>query len=50
MRKEAGLELTDRIILTLPDGDDLLQHEDWIKSETFATRIRSGETLAIIKA
>ena len=29
MRKEAGLELTDRIELTLPEGDaDLLAHED----------------------
>jgi isoleucyl-tRNA synthetase len=50
MRKEAGLELTDRIVLTLPDGDDLKLHEDWIKAETLATRIEPGETLAIAKA
>jgi isoleucyl-tRNA synthetase len=50
MRKEAGLELTDRIVLTLPDGDELMRHEDWIKSETLSTRIQSGETLAISKA
>src|SRR5439155_25663534 len=34
MRKDAGLELTDRITLTLPETDaDLLQHEQWIKDE-----------------
>jgi isoleucyl-tRNA synthetase len=41
MRKEAGLELTDRITLTLPeDHADLLQHEQWIKDEVLATEIR----------
>jgi isoleucyl-tRNA synthetase len=50
MRKDEGLELTDRIVLTLPDGDDLLRHADWIKSETLATHIQRGETLAIAKA
>jgi isoleucyl-tRNA synthetase len=41
MRKDAGLELTDRITLTLPESDsDLLEHEDWIKSEVLATAIR----------
>ena len=50
MRKDAGLELTDRIVLTLPDGDDLLPHEDWIKAETLATRIERGASLAITKA
>jgi isoleucyl-tRNA synthetase len=40
MRKDAGLELTDRIRLTLPAGDaDLLQHADWIKEEVLATEI-----------
>src|SRR5947199_2763797 len=35
MRKDAGLELTDRIQITLPEADaDLLQHADWIKDET----------------
>jgi len=50
MRKDAGLELTDRIVLTLPDGDDLLPHEDWIKAETLASRIERGASLAITKA
>jgi isoleucyl-tRNA synthetase len=41
MRKEAGLELTDRITLTLPENHaDLLQHEQWIKDEVLATEIR----------
>jgi isoleucyl-tRNA synthetase len=40
MRKDAGLELTDRIRLTLPASDvDLLDHADWIKEEVLATEI-----------
>jgi len=51
MRKEAGLDVTDRIVLTLPgNGDDVLQHADWIKQETLATRIEQGEELGISKA
>jgi len=51
LRKEAGLEVTDRIVLTLPgNGDDVLQHADWIKQETLATRIEQGEELRISKA
>jgi isoleucyl-tRNA synthetase len=49
LRKEAGLELTDRIVVTLPDDGDLLQHADWIKSETLAVRVEPGEELAIEK-
>jgi isoleucyl-tRNA synthetase len=42
MRKEAGLELTDRITLTLPQSEtDLLVHEDWIKNEVLATQIET---------
>ena len=42
MRKDAGLALTDRITLTLPEEDaDLLQHEQWIKDEVLATEIRT---------
>jgi isoleucyl-tRNA synthetase len=48
MRKEAGLEITDRIVLTLPEnGDSLLRHEEWIKAETLAVRIERGSELAI---
>jgi isoleucyl-tRNA synthetase len=40
MRKEAGLALTDRIRLTLPESDgDLLRYADWIKEEVLATEI-----------
>jgi isoleucyl-tRNA synthetase len=40
MRKEAGLELTDRITLSLPSGDaDLLAHAEWIKAETLAVSV-----------
>jgi isoleucyl-tRNA synthetase len=50
MRKDAGLELTDRIVLTLPEDGDLADHEDWIKAETLATTVRRGPELAIAKA
>jgi isoleucyl-tRNA synthetase len=43
MRKDAGLELTDRIVLTLPAEPDLLRHEEWIKQETLAIRIETGD-------
>src|SRR6266581_3732862 len=40
MRKEQGLELTDRIRITLPAAQsELLRHEDWIKQETLAVEI-----------
>jgi isoleucyl-tRNA synthetase len=51
MRKEAGLEVTDRIVLTLArDQEDLLAHEDWIKRETLAERIELGDNLQVEKA
>jgi isoleucyl-tRNA synthetase len=41
-RKEAGLDLTDRIVVTLPGAaSDLLEHEDWIKEEVLAVEIRT---------
>jgi len=40
MRKDAGLELTDRIRLTLPQSDaDLLDFADWIKEEVLAVDV-----------
>jgi isoleucyl-tRNA synthetase len=44
MRKEAGLELTDRIVVTLPaDQADLLdRHADWIKDEVLAVSIEAN--------
>jgi isoleucyl-tRNA synthetase len=45
MRKQAGLELTDRITVTLPeDLAHLLAHEDWIKSEVLAVAIETDGT------
>ena len=42
MRKEAGLALTDRISVILPESDaDLLAHGSWIKEEVLATEIRT---------
>ncbi|MGH3040479.1 MAG: class I tRNA ligase family protein, partial [Gaiellaceae bacterium] len=42
MRKEQGLEITDRIVLTLPDGGDLAAFAERIKSETLAVEIEHG--------
>jgi isoleucyl-tRNA synthetase len=52
MRKEAGLELTDRIRLELPEADAaLLEHADWISRETLAVSVEAnGSKLAIAKA
>jgi isoleucyl-tRNA synthetase len=53
MRREAGLELTDRIVVTLPaDQSDLLRHADWIKHETLAVEVRAdgGAEPTIAKA
>ena len=50
MRKNAGLELTDRIGLTIPEADaDLLEHEDWIARETLAVSVALGAELALAK-
>ncbi len=52
LRKERGLELTDRIRLTVPERDaDLLAHADWIKRETLAVSIEAaGDELDLGKA
>jgi isoleucyl-tRNA synthetase len=51
MRKEAGLDVTDRIVLTVPAAEDaLLAHAETIKAETLATRIERGDALAVVKA
>ncbi|MEX2646720.1 MAG: DUF5915 domain-containing protein [Gaiellaceae bacterium] len=41
LRRQAGLELTDRIVVRLPaeHADLVEQHEDWIKDEVLAVRI-----------
>jgi isoleucyl-tRNA synthetase len=52
MRKDEGLEITDRIRLTLPGGDEDLvsAHGDWIKQETLAVELQvDGAGLQIEK-
>jgi isoleucyl-tRNA synthetase len=52
LRKERGLDVTDRIVLTIPSADeDLLgEHADRIKGETLAVELRAGESLELEKA
>ena len=49
MRKDAGLELTDRIVLTLPD-DDVLAPRGLDQGRDAGDAHRVGEALAIAKA
>jgi isoleucyl-tRNA synthetase len=52
MRKEQGLELTDRIVLTVPETESELvkQHGDWIKNEVLAVEIRVDGTSDVLIA
>ena len=51
MRKGAGLELTDRIVVTLPRREeDLLAYRDRIANEVLAREIKLGDDLEITKA
>jgi isoleucyl-tRNA synthetase len=52
LRKEQGLEVTDRIVLTLPrDEEEVLRHSDWIAEETLAVEIRTdGAELKLERA
>ena len=51
LRRDAGLEVTDRIVLTLPKSDEeVLLHRDWIAAETLATDVEVGDELAVRKA
>jgi isoleucyl-tRNA synthetase len=52
LRKEQGLELTDRIVLTVPEDDAGLvdRHGDWIRREVLALEIRLGPEPRIDKA
>jgi len=51
LRREAGLEVTDRIVLTIPNEDEaLLGHRDWIAGETLAEDVQVGDDLAVRKA
>jgi isoleucyl-tRNA synthetase len=50
LRKERGLELTDRIVLTVPDARRELadRHGDWIAREVLATELRvAGDELTL---
>jgi isoleucyl-tRNA synthetase len=51
MRKDEGLALTDRIVLTVPPAESELveRHGDWIKGEVLATEIRVDGDVAIAK-
>jgi isoleucyl-tRNA synthetase len=51
LRKERGLDVTDRIRLTIPasDADLLGQHAERIKEETLAVAIEVGDALEIEK-
>jgi isoleucyl-tRNA synthetase len=51
MRKDQGLEITDRIVLTVPnEAEPLLRWEDRIKSEVLAVEIRVDGDLAVERA
>jgi isoleucyl-tRNA synthetase len=51
LRRDAGLEVTDRIVLTIPNEDEaLLGHRDWIAGETLAEDVQVGDDLAVRKA
>ena len=52
LRQGRGLELTDRIVLTLPETESELveRHGDWIKDEVLAIEIRLDGALRIDKA
>jgi isoleucyl-tRNA synthetase len=43
MRKDQGLELTDRIAVTLPqaDADLVAEHAEWIKAEVLAVSLET---------
>jgi isoleucyl-tRNA synthetase len=48
MRRDAGLELSDRIVITLgPEEADLVDHDAWIKEETLALSLEVGDALAV---
>ncbi|MDX6479586.1 MAG: isoleucyl-tRNA synthetase [Gaiellaceae bacterium] len=49
LRKDQGFDLSDRIVLTLPD-ERLKPHEDWIKREVLAVEARYGKELKVERA
>jgi isoleucyl-tRNA synthetase len=51
LRKERGFELTDRIVLTVPESQRALvdQHGEWIRGEVLAVDVQFGNELALEK-
>ncbi|MBQ3129785.1 MAG: isoleucine--tRNA ligase [Bacteroidaceae bacterium] len=54
LRKDSGFEITDRIIVTLPDNEDtracLETNYDYVASQVLATEVRfAGEAIAVEK-
>ncbi len=45
MRRDAGFELTDRVLITLPDAwrDVVEQHGDWVAREVLASELAVGD-------
>jgi isoleucyl-tRNA synthetase len=52
MRKDEGLAITDRIVLTVPqaEADVVDRHGARVKGEVLAVEVRTGDALAIAKA
>jgi isoleucyl-tRNA synthetase len=52
LRKELGFEISDRVVLTVPEEMRGLveAHGDWIKDDVLATEIRVGGELAVEKS
>ena len=53
LRKDEGLELTDRIVLTVPDSEAevVSRHREYLEQEVLATEVRvAGDELALEKS
>jgi isoleucyl-tRNA synthetase len=52
LRKEQGFELTDRIVLTVPEAQRELvdRHGEWIRGEVLAVDVKLGAELALEKS
>jgi isoleucyl-tRNA synthetase len=52
LRKEQGFELSDRIVLTVPEAQRELvdRHGDWIKREVLAVDVKLADELALEKS
>jgi isoleucyl-tRNA synthetase len=52
LRKDEGFEITDRIVLTVPESerDVVGAHRDWIARDVLATDLQVGSALAIRKS